>query len=143
LIYFYILLQIMLTVPISLGELIDKITILKIKQAKMIDADKLANVNKEYDLLINILKENSNIDERHELFIELYKLNLEFWEYHDWQREKWLDLKNSPNIIDIELYRRNADEHVLNDKRAEIKKRINTIYASEIIEEKQFTSYKI
>jgi hypothetical protein len=133
----------MLTVPISLGELIDKITILKIKQAKMIDADKLANVNKEYDLLINILKENSNIDERHELFIELYKLNLEFWEYHDWQREKWLELKNSPNIIDIELYRRNADEHVLNDKRAEIKKRINTIYASEIIEEKQFTSYKI
>jgi len=133
----------MLTVPISLGELIDKITILKIKQMKMIDTDKLANVNKEYDLLINILKKNSNIDETHELFIDLYKLNLEFWEYHDWQREKWSELKNSPNIIDIELYRRNADEHVLNDKRAEIKKRINTIYASEIIEEKQFISYKI
>lgn len=133
----------MITVPISLGELVDKITILKIKQKKIIDPKKLENVNKEYDLLMEILKSNNNLNEEHELFNELYKLNLEFWEYHDWQREKWIGLKNNANIIDIELYRKNEEEHLLNDKRAEIKKKINKIYNSEIIEEKQFKSYNI
>jgi hypothetical protein len=133
----------MIKVPISLGELIDKITILKIKKEKMVDSDKLINVNKEYNLLYDILKSTYEINDEHELFIELYNLNLVFWEYHDWQREKWLELKNKPNIIDIELYRKNEEEHILNDKRAEIKKRINIKYNSEIIEEKQFISYKI
>ena len=133
----------MITVPVSIGELIDKITILKIKQRKITDFEKLANVNKEYGLLMEILNKNSSIDENHELFMELYTLNLEFWEYHDWQREKWASLKNSSTIIDIELYRRNEDEHVLNDKRAEIKKKINKMFNSDIIEEKQFKSYEI
>ena len=108
----------MITVPVSIGELIDKITILKIKQQKITDFEKLANVNKEYGLLMEILNKNSSIHENHELFMELYTLNLEFWEYHDWQREKWASLKNSSTIIDIELYRRNENEHILNDKRA-------------------------
>lgn len=133
----------LINVPVSLGELIDKITILKIKQNKISDPDKLANVNKEYGLLIVILKSNSNIDENHKLFVELYQLNLEFWEYHDWQREKWVELKGSSNIVDLELYRRNEEEHIMNDKRAEIKKRINITYNSGIVEEKQFKSYKI
>jgi len=133
----------MIIVPISLGELIDKITILKIKKMKMSDTDKLSNVNKELDLLVNILESNNSIDERHELFIELYNLNLEFWEYHDWQREKWQELKNKPNMIDTELYKRNEEEHVMNDKRAEIKKKINKMFKSEIVEEKQFKNYNI
>jgi len=133
----------MINVPISLGELIDKITILKIKKEKMVDFEKLNNVNKEYNLLYDILKSTCEINDEHELFIELYNLNLKFWEYHDWQREKWLELKNKTNIIDIELYRKNEEEHIVNDKRAEIKKKINITYNSEIIEEKQFISYKI
>jgi len=133
----------MITVPVSIGELIDKITILKIKQQKITDFEKLANVNKEYGLLMEILNKNSSIHENHELFMELYTLNLEFWEYHDWQREKWASLKNSSTIIDIELYRRNENEHILNDKRAEIKKKINKMFNSDIIEEKQFKSYEI
>ena len=100
-------------------------------------------MNKEFKLLCDILISTSEIHEEHELFIELYNLNLKFWEYHDFQREKWLELKNKSNIIDIELYRRNEEEHILNDKRAEIKKKININYNSEIIEEKQFISYKI
>lgn len=132
----------MITVPISLGELIDKITILKIKQTKITDPTKLINVNKEYNLLIKIMNTN-NIYENHELFIQLYNLNLEFWEYHDWQREKWELYENNNNIIDIELYKKNRQEHILNDKRAEIKKQINIKYSSEIIEEKQFKSYQI
>jgi len=132
----------MITVPISLGELIDKITILKIKQSKITDPVKLINVNKEYNLLTKIMNSN-NMDEKHELFIQLYNLNLEFWEYHDWQREKWELYKNNDNIIDIELYKKNRQEHILNDTRAEIKKQININYSSEIIEEKQFKGYQI
>jgi hypothetical protein len=132
----------MITVPISLGELIDKITILKIKQMKITDPNKLINVNKEYDLLTTIMNTN-NMYENHELFIKLYDLNLEFWEYHDWQREKWKLYENNDNIIDIELYKKNRQEHILNDKRAEIKKQINIMYSSEIIEEKQFKNYQI
>jgi hypothetical protein len=130
----------MIFVPISIGELIDKITILKIKMEKINDDAKLKNVKKEYELLI-IIMNNLNIKESDNLFIELYKLNLEFWNYHDWQREKWKCYNE--NIVDIELYKANKNEHILNDKRAEIKKNININYNSDIIEEKQFISYNI
>jgi len=132
----------MINVPISFGELIDKITILKIKKHKITESSKLSNVTKEYDLLLKIMVEN-HITERHELFLELYQLNLEFWEYHDWQREKWNLMKNHPNLIDYELYKKNEEEHIMNDKRAEIKKKINLLFSSEIIEEKQFKNYSI
>jgi len=135
----------MILVPISFGELIDKITILKIKLNKIVGESKIINVKKEYNLLFDILKKNG-IEEDDDLFKQLYELNLEFWEYHDWQREKWIELEKNPNyqkIIDIELYKRNKEEHKLNDKRAEIKKNINLRYNSEIIEEKQFISYQI
>jgi hypothetical protein len=78
----------------------------------------------------------------HELFKKLYDINLEFWEYHDWQRERWRLLEDD-NFIDIELFKRNRDEHILNDERARIKKEINKLTNSEIIEEKLFISYQI
>ena len=131
----------MILVPISLGELIDKITILKIKLLKITDMKKLENVQKEYSYLSDIMNKQG-LTEDHDLFKELYSLNLEFWEYHDWQRERWL--KNTDeNIIDIELYKKNRQEHELNDRRAEIKKNLNLLYKSEIVEEKQFISYQI
>jgi hypothetical protein len=132
----------MILVPISTGELLDKITILKIKKNKMMDTEKLVNVNKEYDLLTEILNK-LDIGESNPLFVELYDLNLKFWEYHDWQREKWNELKDKPKMIDIELYKKNEEEHIMNDLRAEIKKRINKLYNSDIVEEKQFKSYAI
>ena len=130
----------MIYIPICNGELVDKLTILKIKMHKMEKA-KLENVTKEYNLLLPFLI-NIGLTEEHELFKKLYDINLEFWEYHDWQREKWLNLKDS-NLIDIELFKRNRNEHILNDNRARIKKEINNITCSEIIEEKQFISYQI
>jgi hypothetical protein len=131
----------MILVPISLGELLDKITILKIKLLKVSNSNKLENIQKEYTLLSTIMNKEG-ISEEHALFQELYKLNLEFWEYHDWQRERWLSNTNE-NMIDIELYKKNRDEHKLNDRRAEIKKNLNILYKSEIVEEKQFISYQI
>ena len=132
----------MILIPVSLGELIDKITILKIKQQKITDLVKLENVNREYDLLYNILKEQQITDED-EHFKQLYEINVEFWDYHDWQRERWQSLGNNANLVDVELYRKNREEHILNDKRAEIKKMINLKYKSEIVEEKQFIHYSI
>ena len=131
----------MIYVPISLGELIDKITILKIKLLKISDDKKLDNVKKEYANLSEIMNKQG-LNEDHALFKELYDLNLEFWEYHDWQRERWLR-NTDENIIDLELYKKNRQEHKLNDKRAEIKKNVNLLYKSEIVEEKQFISYNI
>ncbi len=130
----------MILVPISIGELVDKITILKIKQQKTTDESKLRNINYEYELLSKILKEN-NICEEDDYFKQLYDLNLEFWNYHDWQREQWRNYDE--NTINIELYKKNKEEHILNDKRAEIKKQINIAYKSNIVEEKQFISYNI
>jgi len=130
----------MITVPICNGELVDKLTILKIKREKMLSS-KLENVTKEYNLLLPFLNK-IGLSEDHELFKKLYKINLEFWEYHDWQREKWMNLQDI-NIIDIELFKKNREEHIINDNRARIKKEINILTKSEIIEEKQFISYQI
>jgi hypothetical protein len=130
----------MINVPICNGELVDKLTILKIKKEKML-LSKLENVTKEYNLLLPYLN-NIGLSEDHELFKKLYKINLEFWEYHDWQREKWRNLQDD-NLIDIELFKKNREEHILNDNRARVKKEINILTNSEIVEEKQFISYQI
>jgi hypothetical protein len=130
----------MIHVPICNGELVDKLTILKIKMEKMRDI-KYANVAKEYNLLLPFLQQ-IGLNEEHALFQELYKINLEFWEYHDWQRERWRLLPDT-NLIDLELFKRNRSEHILNDERARVKKQINILTQSEIVEEKQFINYNI
>ena len=130
----------MIQIPVCNGELVDKLTILEIKKNKM-SGDKLENVTKEYDLLYPYLIQ-IGLSIEHELFKKLYDINLEFWEYHDWQRERWIKLTDD-NFIDIELFKRNRDEHILNDERARIKKEINKLTNSEIIEEKLFISYHI
>ena len=130
----------MIQVPVCNGELVDKLTILEIKKNKM-TGDKLVNVTKEYDCLYPYL-EKIGLSREHELFKKLYEINLEFWEYHDWQRERWILLKDE-NFIDIELFKRNREEHILNDNRAKVKKEINILTNSEIIEEKQFISYQL
>lgn len=130
----------MIHIPVCNGELVDKLTILEIKKSKM-SGEKLDNVTKEYNLLYPYL-EQIGLSKEHDLFKQLYDVNLEFWEYHDWQREKWRELQDE-NFINIELFKRNRDEHILNDKRARIKKEINKATESEIVEEKLFVSYHI
>lgn len=130
----------MIIIPVCHGELVDKLTILKIKIIKM-SGTKLENVTKEYNMLLPKL-ESIGINEDHKLFKTLFKINLEFWEYHDWQRERFSKCKDE-NMIDIELYKRNRYEHIMNDNRAKIKKEINMLTQSDIIEEKQFVSYEI
>ena len=81
-------------------------------------------------------------DKEHELFKKLYEINLEFWEYHDWQRENWR-LLTDDNLIDVEVFKRTRYEHILNDERARVKKKINLLTNSGIVEEKQFLNYNI
>ena len=120
--------------PISIGELIDKITILEIKQIYMTGI-KLKNINKEVRLLKNILHEKKleiNID----LIKNLKKINKKLWEIEDNIR-----IKESNQEFDEEFIQLARSVYIENDKRASIKKDINQEYNSELVEEKSYKNY--
>ena len=119
----------MLKIPVSLGELVDKITILKIK-LKFLSGQKKANVKNEYDLLNKELR-NSSIIIREDLIEDLQMTNQKLWELEDKIRVK--ELNNDFKKDFVELAR---NIYKLNDKRYEIKNKINKKYNSIIFEEK-------
>ena len=119
----------MLKIPVSLGELVDKITILKIK-LKFLSGQKKANVKNEYDLLNSELR-NSSIIIREDLIEDLQMTNQKLWELEDKIRVK--ELNNDFKEDFVELAR---NIYKLNDKRYEIKNKINKKYNSIIFEEK-------
>ena len=120
--------------PVSLGELIDKITILEIKKMHM-SGIKLKNVNKEIKLLKKILQDkNLNIDI--DLINNLKQINNNLWEIEDNIRIKEFNQKFDKEFIQLarSVYKEN-------DKRASIKKEINQKYNSELVEEKSYNNY--
>ena len=117
---------------ISIGELIDKITILKIKQVKM-KGDQLENVNKELKSLETIIKDYQ-IDVDKDLFDNLKKINYSLWEIEDSIR-----LKEKKQEFDKDFIELARSVYIQNDKRSLIKKNINRRYNSTIIEEKFYT----
>ena len=119
----------MILAPISIGELIDKITILEIKQSKTSDHVKLENINKELALLAELY--NSLHVDVSELKEELYKINSELWLIED--RKRQCEKLQSFDADFIQLARA---VYIKNDRRAEIKKLINLLTKSKIIEEK-------
>ena len=120
--------------PISIGELVDKITILEIKKIKLQNS-KLENVLKELSFLRKLMEENQ-IEITDDLFTQLKEINLTLWNIEDQIRIKEKN-KEFDNIF-IELAR---SVYFKNDKRAEIKKRINQLSNSEITEEKSYAEY--
>ena len=120
--------------PISIGELIDKITILEIKKNKLQNS-KLENVLKELSFLRKLMAKHQ-IEITDNLFTELKEINLTLWNIEDQIRIKEKN-KEFDNIF-IELAR---SVYFTNDKRSEIKKRINRLSNSEITEEKSFAEY--
>ena len=120
--------------PISIGELIDKITILEIKKNKLQNS-KLENVLKELSFLRKLM-EKHQIEITDDLFTQLKEINLTLWNIEDQIRIKEKN-KEFDNIF-IELAR---SVYFKNDKRAEIKKRINQLSNSEITEEKSYAEY--
>ena len=120
--------------PISIGELVDKITILEIKKNKLQNS-KLENVLKELSFLRKLMGKHQ-IEITDDLFTQLKEINLTLWNIEDQIRIKEKN-KEFDNIF-IELAR---SVYFKNDKRAEIKKRINQLSNSEITEEKSYEEY--
>ena len=120
--------------PISIGELIDKITILEIKKNKLQNS-KLENVLKELSFLRKLM-EKHQIEITDDLFTQLKEITLTLWNIEDQIRIKE-KIKEFDNIF-LELAR---SVYFKNDKRAEIKKRINKLFNSEITEEKLYSEY--
>mgnify|MGYP001439748348 FL=1 len=122
--------------PVSLGELIDKITILEIKQIHMTGI-KLKNVDKELKLLRKILQDK-NLEIDIDLINNLKEVNNNLWEIEDNIR-----IKESNQKFDKEFIQLARSVYKENDKRASIKKEINQKYNSELVEEKSYNNYLI
>lgn len=125
----------MIYVPISYGELIDKITILQIKRDNIADPDKLANINNELAALDNIveaekLRSRPNFEE---LFAELFAANRALWDLENRIREQM-----RPPINESAFVETGISIHNTNDHRAAVKRQINLQWRSELIEEKSY-----
>ena len=124
-------------VEVSVGELLDKISILEIKQEKIKDPEKLKFINDEHGILKDQLDNNVKSDEKlNTLFQSLKDINAKLWVIED---DKRLCEKNSDfteNFINL-----SRDVHFLNDDRAKIKLEMNTHTGSKIKEIKEYTSY--
>jgi hypothetical protein len=128
----------MIEVPVSWGELVDKITILQIKSDRMSDAQKLVNVRKELSLLGEKLGANAGNAEIVRLTGELYTVNSTLWDIEDHIR----DCENAGDFGEkfVSLAR---SVYITNDKRANLKREVNMVLGSGLIEEKSYQSYKI
>jgi hypothetical protein len=125
-------------VEISNGELLDKISILELKMLKIDDKEKLVNIHKEFDtlnpLVIELFENYDGQLQNH--YLELAKINGELWDIEDWirdcEREKRFDKEF------VELAR---SVYITNDKRCEVKKLINILTSSGLVEEKSYKEY--
>ena len=124
-------------VPVSSGELIDKIAILKIKKKKIFNKSKLKNINNELSLLNEVYKNNFKNNKKLLLYEKkLIKINKKLWDIED--KIRFLESKKNFNQQFIDLARA---IYINNDKRSEIKKKINKLTGSRLIEEKSYKSY--
>ena len=124
-------------IPISWGELIDKITILEIKQTHIKSPIALANINKELSYLNEIIENSTGVAELiSDLKQQLLDVNKRLWQVEDDIRDK--ELKQDFDIGFIELARR---VYRLNDERAKLKKSINQVLNSELVEEKSYKNF--
>ena len=126
-----------ISIPISVGELIDKISILKIKKKKIFNKVKRKNIVKELNFLEKIYKSNFTKNKKIKLYEkELIKINKNLWEIEDQIRN--CESKKNFNEIFINLARA---VYLNNDKRSIVKKKINLLTKSHIVEEKLYKSY--
>ena len=124
-------------VEVSVGELLDKISILEIKKEKISDLESLKIINSEYLVLKKELKKNIKINSEIDLlFDSLKEINSKLWLIED---DKRMCEKNSD--FGEKFIKLSRDVHFLNDKRAKIKLEINNHTGSKIKEVKQYTNY--
>ena len=124
-------------VEVSIGELLDKISILEIKQEKIKDPEKLKFINEEHSILKDQLNSNVKYDQKlTELFETLKQINAKLWVIEDDKRQCEKEKDFSDTFIKL-----SRDVHFLNDDRAKIKLEINNHTGSKIREIKEYTSY--
>lgn len=126
----------MLSVPVSVGELIDKLSILQVKKIKVINPDKLLFINKEYDLLYEMSSEFLQRKDILQIYDDLINTNLKLWEVEDELRV----IESTKNFDDTftELARL---VYYTNDERFRLKDKINSLTNSEIKEQKDYKEY--
>jgi|TARA_B100001013_G_scaffold338533_1_gene259568 hypothetical protein len=124
-------------IELSVGELLDKISILQIKAERIVDPSKLENINKELDVLISLWKDsaysNNNLESETN---ELKAINEELWAIEDKIRDKERNRVFDKGFIELA-----RAVYITNDKRADIKRIINSKTGSELIEEKSYSDY--
>ncbi len=123
-------------IEVSIGEIVDKYTILLIKAQKIKDPAKLENINKELNYLVEVLKQEYPLITDGALAKSLLEVNKELWKVEDDLRdlERAKDFNKEFIILARNVYK-------LNDKRADIKKEINMKYGSDFVEEKSYQPY--
>ncbi len=124
-------------VPVSPGEVLDKITILEIKSERIADPEKVANVRVELALLQETWKQSIAEDETiRSLHAELKSINEELWEIEDDIRDKERAKEFDQKFIELA-----RAVYFTNDRRSEVKKKLNLHLGSQIIEEKSYQDY--
>ena len=124
-------------VEVSVGELLDKISILEIKQEKIKDAEKLKFINNEHSILKDQLEKNIKSDDKLDnLYQSLKEINSKLWRIEDDKRQCEKDKNFGEKFIKL-----SRDVHFLNDDRAKIKLEINNHTGSAIKEIKEYTNY--
>jgi len=124
-------------IELSVGELLDKITILQIKAERIEDAAKLENVNKELSVLLSLWEASpySQNDLKAQIN-ELKAINEELWDIEDKIRDKEKQQEFDKEFVEVA-----RSVYFTNDKRADVKKVINSKTGSELIEEKSYSDY--
>jgi hypothetical protein len=126
-----------MNIEVSHGEIVDKLTILKIKKENITDSIKLDNIVKEYDYLLSIVENDLGISTESPEYLELLSINQELWVIED-------DIRDKERIkeFDEDFIKLARAVYYTNDVRAKIKKEINLKYSSGFVEEKSYSNYK-
>ena len=124
-------------VEVSIGELLDKISILEIKQGKIKDPEKLKFINNEHSILKDQLEKNVKSDDKlNTLYQSLKEINAKLWVIEDDKRQCEKEKNFGEKFVKL-----SRDVHFLNDDRAKIKLEINNHTGSTIKEIKEYTNY--
>lgn len=121
-------------IEVSIGEIVDKLSILRIKKNNITDPEKLKNIINEYDYLYSVVFNELEIQEND--FYNLVLINEKLWDIEDKLRDRERDKSFDDTFIELA-----RSVYFTNDKRAEIKKEINLKYGSTFVEEKSYKEY--
>jgi hypothetical protein len=121
-------------IEVSIGEIVDKLSILRIKKNNITDEEKLVNINKEYDYLYYKVFQELKIESSD--FYEMIMVNEMLWNVEDSIRKKEKNKEFDQDFIEMA-----RSVYITNDRRAEIKKNINLKYNSTFVEEKSYEKY--